>query len=54
MRDERGHVIGHGGLALDETVHRFDVDGRRLHAWCAWDTLFLPELLGAGTAARSR
>ena len=23
------------------------VDGRRLWAWCAWDTLFLPRRLGA-------
>jgi alkylmercury lyase len=26
--------------------HRFDVDGVRLHTWCAWDALFLPELIG--------
>jgi alkylmercury lyase len=25
--------------------HRFEVDGMRLHTWCAWDAIFLPELL---------
>ncbi len=29
-------------------VHRprLEVNGRTLHSWCAWDTLFLPELIG--------
>jgi len=26
--------------------HALQFDGRTLYAWCAWDTLFLPELLG--------
>jgi alkylmercury lyase len=26
--------------------HRFTIGGRTLSAWCAWDTLFLPQLLG--------
>ena len=44
--DAQGRVIGFLGLAIPKTKHRFEVDGVRLHTWCAWDTLFLPELLG--------
>jgi len=28
-------------------MHRLQVDGRELFAWCAWDTLFLPSILDA-------
>jgi len=44
-RDEQGRVEAFGGLSLRPTEHRFDVHGRRLYTWCAWDTLFLPALL---------
>lgn len=45
-RDHRGRVIGFWGLALGGTPHRLSVDGRELAAWCAWDTLFIPGILG--------
>jgi alkylmercury lyase len=45
-RDSEARVIGFWGLAIPEMKHRFEVDGVRLHAWCAWDTLFLPALVG--------
>jgi len=45
FNDEK-RVIGFLGLALQETPHRFKVDGRQLYTWCAWDSLFIPELLG--------
>ena len=44
--DERGRVVGFGGLSVRETAHRLELDGRTLFAWCAWDALFLPEILG--------
>ena len=43
--DQHGRVEAFGGLSLRPTKHRFDVGGRRLYTWCAWDTLFLPALL---------
>ena len=46
FRDEQGRVVGFWGLAQPEMPHRFEVNGARLHAWCAWDTLFLPALIG--------
>jgi alkylmercury lyase len=45
-RDERGRVLGFGGLAATPMHHRFEVDDRILSTWCAWDSLFIPELLG--------
>jgi hypothetical protein len=30
------------------------IDGQMLSAWCAWDTLFLPELLGQPAEVESQ
>lgn len=44
-RGEGDRIVGFWGLALTDTTHRLEVDGRTLHAWCAFDTLFLPRIL---------
>ncbi len=44
--DEEGRVIAFGGLAIPEMSHRIEVDGRMIYTWCAWDTLFIPLVLG--------
>ncbi len=44
--DDVGRVVAFQGLSVVEAPHRLRVDGRALYAWCAWDTLFLPELIG--------
>jgi alkylmercury lyase len=50
-RDSRGALIGFLGLTQAEMPpHRFEVDGQRLWTWCAWDSLFIPAMLG--TTAR--
>jgi alkylmercury lyase len=55
FRDDDERVIGFMGLSVIEFGnHRLEVDGRTLSAWCAWDTLFLPELLGREVRVRSR
>jgi alkylmercury lyase len=41
-----GRVTGFWGLSLASTRHRLRVHGRDLFTWCAWDTLFLPAVLG--------
>jgi alkylmercury lyase len=46
-RNDAGAVRAFWGLTLKPTKHRFQVAGTPLSTWCAWDTLFLPELLGA-------
>jgi alkylmercury lyase len=45
FRDSSTAVIAFWGLALPKMPHRFEVDGRTLHTWCAWDTLFIPQIL---------
>jgi alkylmercury lyase len=46
FRDGQQRIIGFFGLSVaDMGHHRIHLDGRALSAWCAWDTLFLPELL---------
>jgi alkylmercury lyase len=52
-RNEGGDVVAFGGLSLIATPHRFEVDGRELFTWCAWDTMFLPALLGQPAIVRS-
>jgi alkylmercury lyase len=51
--DDETRVIGFWGLALSGMPHRLTVAGRELRAWCAWDTLFLPELLGEAASVTS-
>jgi alkylmercury lyase len=51
--DGEGRVIGFGGLAAAPMHHRLEVDGRFLSTWCAWDSLFIPEILGRPARIRS-
>lgn len=52
--DARGRVVGFGGLATAPMHHRFEVDGRGLWTWCAWGSLFIPEILGRPARVASR
>jgi alkylmercury lyase len=52
--DDRQRVIGFWGLSIEPMPHRLIVNSQTLYAWCAWDTLFLPELLGATAETESR
>jgi len=45
--DGNHHIIGFWGIAVDEMPHRLEINGTTVYTWCAWDTLFIPELLGA-------
>jgi alkylmercury lyase len=38
-------IVGFWGLSIPPMAHCFVVDGRRLHTWCAWDALFIPQLI---------
>ena len=44
--DEAGGIIAFAGLSQAPTHHRFLFEDRELYTWCAFDTLFLPQLLG--------
>ncbi|MFW5910629.1 MAG: organomercurial lyase, partial [Thiohalospira sp.] len=52
--DESGRIGGFWGLDTAPTQHRLELEGRTLYAWCAWDTLFLPDLLGEPALVESR
>jgi alkylmercury lyase len=51
--DDDGRVVAFSGLSLRPTAHRFTVGGRQLYTWCAWDTLFLPAMLGQSADVES-
>jgi alkylmercury lyase len=54
FRDEQRRVVGFTGLSLGETPHRLQLNGHTLYGWCAWDTLFLPQLLDVTAQIQSR
>src|SRR5918998_459306 len=45
-RDADGNVFGIVGLSLNDTPHRFYVNGTRMSTWCAGDALYVPAVLG--------
>jgi alkylmercury lyase len=51
--DRHRQVIAFWGLALPEMPHRLEVAGRVLHAWCAFDPLFIAPLLGEPARVKS-
>ena len=53
-RDSDDDIIGLIGLSLNQDwAHRFDVNGISLRTWCAWDTLFLTQIIGEETMVES-
>jgi alkylmercury lyase len=51
--DDQGRVLGFGGLTAARMHHQLELEGRTLWTWCAWDTLFMPEILGERGRIRS-
>ncbi len=53
-RDSDDNIVGLIGLSLNqEWPHRFYVNGNSLRTWCAWDTLFLAQILGEEVVVES-
>ncbi len=47
--DVEQRLVGYWGLSIPtayRSPHTLRMNGRTLSAWCAWDTLFLPQLVG--------
>ena len=49
-----GAVTGYGGLTIQPTPHRIRLGRIAVYGWCAWDTLFLPELLAQRVRVESK
>lgn len=53
--NRRDEIVGFGGLAVTgDMAHRLQVGDQSLFAWCAWDTMFLPGILGRTLRVESR
>ena len=52
-RDADENVFGILGLSLNDTPHRFYVNGTRMSTWCAADTLKLPAMLDQSATVES-
>lgn len=44
-RDAAGSIVGVAGLTRVPTLHRITAGARGCYGWCAWDCLFLAEIL---------
>ncbi|MGH8946219.1 MAG: organomercurial lyase [Acidimicrobiia bacterium] len=53
--DDQDRVVGFFGLQVHhiEPTHSIEVEGRTVYGWCAWDTLFITEILGNETHVES-
>ncbi len=51
--DENNNVIGFWGLTINETQHQMIVNDITVYTWCAWDALFIPELLNTKVSVYS-
>lgn len=53
--NDEDRVVGFWGMSLRrlEPTHRIDVNERTVYGWCAWDTLFITEILGTDTHVES-
>jgi alkylmercury lyase len=43
--DSQGNLVG-GVLSLIPTAHRISMDGKQLYAWCAYDAIYAPGVVG--------
>lgn len=50
--DQQGNVVG-WGVTLVPTRHRFQIDGKSLYIWCAFDTVLFPPSLRAEARVQS-
>lgn len=51
--DEAKDIIGYWGLTIKKMSHSLNVDGITLFTWCAWDALFIPQILGKSAEIKS-
>jgi alkylmercury lyase len=52
--DDQKRIIGFWGLAIRQMGHHFNVGSKELYTWCAWDALFIPQLIGKSATVTSK
>ena len=50
LYDEHRRIVGFGGLSTRQTIHRIEIAGVERFTWCAWDGLFIPQLMNVHPA----
>lgn len=51
--NDAGDIVGFWGLAVQKMAHKIIIDQRTVYGWCAWDALFIPQLLGEAATIES-
>lgn len=51
LYDEQHRIVGFGGLSIQAMATSLVIGERKLYTWCAWDSLFIPPLLGVVASA---
>ncbi len=54
LYDRMRRIVGFAGLSLEETPFAIVAGGQALYTWCAWDALFIPEMISRTVELRSR
>jgi len=44
--NDHGDIVGFWGISVNVGRHHIEANGINAYTWCAWDSLFIPELLG--------
>jgi alkylmercury lyase len=52
-RNDLGEIEAYAGLSTSKTRHSLFIENRKLYTWCAWDTLFIPSLIGLRAVIQS-
>jgi len=51
--DSQGNLVG-AILSLNPTDHKISIDNKLLYAWCSWDAIYAPGVLGKPAHIESR
>ncbi|MCZ6900865.1 MAG: organomercurial lyase [Bacteroidetes bacterium] len=51
--NDDGDIVGFWGIAVQKMAHKIITDHQTVYGWCAWDALFIPQLLGEAATIES-
>lgn len=51
--DDNNNIIGFWGITIETMPHHMIIDERTVYTWCAWDALFIPELINVSARVSS-